>query len=492
MLVMSRQDRERLGLAQVLDGCACRTPQGRRLKMKHRYYGPKEGQELQEELQILERLTDYARHHPGEISKTEGHLAHFRDLRATASRLHKGDTLDVTELFELKQTCYLVGQLMKQRALLDRAGIRLIPLDEAANLLDPGGFGGHGFYLYDDYSPQLAALRQARTQVEIRMKAAGGEVSDSLLAERDRLRAAEADEELAVRADLSARLAPFAASLATNLDAVGELDFRLAKAGLALKWGASRPQLVEPGGLLILEKFFHPAIEAQLAARGTAYERQTVAIARGTTILTGANMGGKSVSLKALALSVILVHLGYFPPAAYAAVPLFDFVSYSSDHVDSTRRGLSTFASEMIRIRNDLDQSIRGRGMLVLDEPFRGTNPEEATALVTALSRLHADLPGVLVMATHYRVPAGAGIRHLRLRGVQVPDLEAMAGDTGDRLTDQEAVRRIEALMDYSIEPADDSGPAPAGALRLAEWLGLDPDFLRLAKDAKEEESWQS
>ena len=364
MLLISRQDRERLGLSQALEACRCLTPQGKRMKLKYRYYGPDEKELLEAELSAVDRLAEYTKHHPLEIRQALGHLSRFRDLRGSLAGLSKARTLDLTELFEIKEAVRLLHQLLKIPVLLARADVLIKPLPEAEALLDPRKMESSGFYLYDEYSARLAGLRQARKKVEIKLESAGGEERSRLLEERSQLLTEENEEERQVRANLSGQLAPYADRLSENLDAAGQLDFRLAKAQLAIRWAASKPDLLEAGATLILEQFYHPVIEAHLSARGAAYERQTVTLAQGTSVLTGANMGGKSVALKAMALSVVLIHLGYFPPCAYAASPLFGFVSYSSDYFDTTKRGLSTFAAEIVKIRDDIRQARHMPGLV--------------------------------------------------------------------------------------------------------------------------------
>lgn len=492
MLRINRQDRERLGLSQTLEDCHCVTPQGRRLKSGHRYYGPGDRSLLEAELAAVERLTDYLKHHPREAKIALGHLSQLPELRGTLTRLSSKRTLDLSEFFEIKQAVRLVHKLLTLPLLLEKAGLSLTALPELESLLDPQGLGSSGFYLYDDYSPHLAELRQARARLEEQLEASPEKDRSILMDQRSQLVLEEDKEEARIRKTLSLKIAPFSDRLAGNLESAGQLDFRLAKAELAHKWGAARPDLLEEGATLILEQFYHPVIEAHLQARGAAYQRQTVTIPQGTTVLTGANMGGKSVTLKAMALSVTLIHLGYFPPAAYSACPLFTFVSYSSDYFDTTRRGLSTFASELVKIRDDLKQAGQGPGFIVLDEPFRGTSPGEATALVKALVLIYAGLPGALVMATHYEAPSGDGIRHLRLKGFLTEDLdEIMAGFKGES-ADEELIRRIESLTDFSIEAVELPTQAWSGAFRLAAWLGLDQNFLDMLEDEEEGSSWRS
>lgn len=480
---MSRQDRERLGLNQALEACLCLTPQGRRLKAKHSYHGPESRPLLETELAAVENLAAFIKHHPAAVRQAEILLRSFKDLRGTLAGLARNRLLDLAELFEIKEAVALFHSLMKESALLDKAGLSLAAVRELEALLDPRGLQTSGFYLYDDYSAALASLREERRLIEEKLEEGGGTDRPALLVQRRDLVDREAAEEALVRRNLSDIISPWHKELESNFETVGLLDFRLAKAHLTLAWGASRPDLLDQGSVLVLEGFHHPVISEHLVSRGAVYQRQTLTLAPGTTVLTGANMGGKSVALKAMTLSLVLVHLGYFPPAEYAAVPLFDFISYSSDYLDTTRRGLSTLAAELVRIREDARLAREKVGLTVIDEPFRGTNPEEAGALIGALCRFYAGLTGSLVLATHYRTPQGQGIRHLRLAGLVKADLEEIIEGSGTGLGDDEAIRRIESLMDYSIEVVDGSTGPPDGAVRLARWLGLDGTILEYLED---------
>lgn len=486
MLMMSRQDRDRLGLSQVLEALICFSPQGRRLKGALQAFGPREREALEAEFSAIEKLADQARRHPDQVTEVQGLLGQLRDIRSSLQGLQKGRLLDLTELFEIKEATRLIRLLADKKPLLDKADIKLTPFPDLENILNPRGQERSGFYIYDDYSKKLADLRLQRAGLEKKLEKVEGQTRETLLYERARLVDEEEKEEGTVRKSICQQIKAWAPDLEEALDRAGLLDFRLAKALLALEWGSRRPSLLEEGETAILEAFFHPQIEGHLRNRGADYERQTLALPRGTTVLSGPNMGGKSVALKALTLAMVLVHLGYFPPAAFMATPLFDFISYSSDHFDTTRKGLSSFASEIIRLRDQAERSKIERGFVVLDEPCRGTNPREATGLVGALARFYARGEGVLVMASHYLVAGGSHIQKLRIRGIMEEALEEVMEKESGLIGDEEAVRRIESLMDYGIERAREE-EEEGGAIRLASWLGLDPQMI---EDAKEEMIW--
>ena len=121
-----------------------------------------------------------------------------------------------------------------------------------------------------------------------------------------------------------------------------------------------------------------------------------------------------------------------------------------------------------------------------MDEPCRGTNPEEATALVGALARFYSEQRGSFVISSHYRVPDGNGIAHVRIRGIHTEALDNIAA-VGVPTSDREAIRKIEALMDYRLERVDGDAPVPTDAIRIAELLGLDKDILALIDDISAE-----
>lgn len=506
MLMMSRQDEERLGLPQVLEACGCRSPQGRKLKAERRYYAPSERALLEKEFDAIDRLVAVLRSDPRIIRRAFAALGRFRDLKATLSGLENGRLLEVTEFFEIKQALGLFRELAEMTPLLEKASVVVAPIPRAEALLDPGGRQTSGFYLYDEYSPRLAELRKERALLEKRLEKQTGSPEASAreerLAERAALVAAEDAEETAVRARLTDQLQEHLEALRENFRAVGVLDFRLARAVLADEWQAGKPVLLDEGEPARLTRLYHPVMEAYLKERGTAFVRQSITIRRGTTVISGPNMGGKSVALKSVTLALALLHLGYFPPASYAAAPLYDFISYHSDYLDETRRGLSSFGAEVVRMRDDIARSRQAHGLVVMDEPCRGTNPEEATALVGALARFYSALRGSLVCATHYRVPAGEGVAHVRIRGIRPEALatfdpscagdgnvsllsaEQNSGDAAPACTsDQLAISRIEALMDYRLEEVDGQSPVPADALRIAEMLGLDREVLALIEE---------
>ena len=102
-------------------------------------------------------------------------------------------------------------------------------------------------------------------------------------------------------------------------------------------------------------------------------------------LLTGPNMSGKSTFLKAISLCVYLGHTGLAVPATKAIIPFFDSISVAINLTDSIVSGYSHFMSEIITLKNVLDEALNGaKCFAVFDELFRGTNIEDALEISSA------------------------------------------------------------------------------------------------------------
>ena len=110
---------------------------------------------------------------------------------------------------------------------------------------------------------------------------------------------------------------------------------------------------------------------------------------RRTIVITGPNMGGKTVALKTAGLLVCMALAG-LPCPCDVGTEIGDIQDILCDIGDeqSIEENLSTFSAHMESIRNILIAA--GPGKLVLiDELGAGTDPKEGAALAQALSLIH-------------------------------------------------------------------------------------------------------
>ena len=369
-------------------------------------------------------------------------LQGLKDIRTTIKNLHNHATLDDIELFEVKHLAILatdVARLLHEQD-MDRV-VEIPALDKVIDILDPDGMKIATFYIYDSYCAQLKELRA-------RMRQHPEQQDDLMLA------AGELEE--GVRKDLSQQLHPFATAVEQAQIALACIDVNLAKAMQMRQMGLCFPVL-SPDGTSRYEAMFHPQVKAALADHGKAFQPVDIGFGQHPTLITGANMGGKTVVLKTLTLCQLLFQFGFGIPAASARIALKDEIHFCIGDEQSVEKGLSSFAAEMKNIDAVIKASREDKKLLALiDEPARTTNPTEGAALVTALLQVLAGRDMSLVMTTHYDIEPGDA-RCLRVKGFE----------NGE--------------MDYQLVEVHD-GEVPHEALNIAQSLGIDTEWIETAR----------
>jgi DNA mismatch repair protein MutS len=180
------------------------------------------------------------------------------------------------------------------------------------------------------------------------------------------------------------------------LDVIGSL------AEVAARRNYVRPQLHE-GDEIEIRAGRHPVIETI----GDRFVPNDLSINNTTDrllIITGPNMGGKSVFLKQTALIVIMAQMGGFVPASAARLSLVDRIFTRVGASDNLARGRSTFMVEMTETSNILNTATP-RSLVLLDEVGRGTATFDGLSLAWAIAEyLHDDVrhSAKTLFATHY------------------------------------------------------------------------------------------
>jgi DNA mismatch repair protein MutS len=184
--------------------------------------------------------------------------------------------------------------------------------------------------------------------------------------------------------------------------AVALLDAVASLAEVAAKRNYVRPKLHE-GDEIEIRAGRHPVIETL----GERFVPNDVSLNNSTDrllIVTGPNMGGKSVWLKQTASIVILAQMGSFVPANSAKISMVDRIFTRVGASDNLARGRSTFMVEMTETSNILNTATP-RSLVLLDEVGRGTATFDGLSLAWAIAEyLHdnARHSAKTIFATHY------------------------------------------------------------------------------------------
>jgi DNA mismatch repair ATPase MutS len=391
--------------------------------------------------------------------------------------------LDEVELFEIKRFLLQMEELRPLFAALQAEmgikGVDFADTRPALELLDPEGTRVASFYLSSRYSPDLAAVRREKQALETALRQHTGDAA-ALLMQRQDISAREDRVERAVRAEISQNLGPWREPMLSACDAVGRLDITLRKAELAERYGGVMPEITTD--ILDFTGMTNPQLADRLAENGGAFTPVSLALARGTTVITGANMGGKSVALRALALNVFCAACGIFPFARAAKVCLFDSIQLLWAETEDSARGLSSFGGEIDRLNGALSAVDRGFSLIILDEFARGTNPDEGAAMARAVARYLDGQPCMCLMATHYDGVAAAASNHYQVVGLSALDLQALAAELS--LHRESGPALIARHMNYGLFRVEGPQAMPRDALNICRLLGLRPEIMHLAEAA--------
>jgi DNA mismatch repair protein MutS2 len=154
---------------------------------------------------------------------------------------------------------------------------------------------------------------------------------------------------------------------------------------------------LDPDQWLRLVDARHPLLEPRLEhlreqALGSAGHRGVVVgldleldAATRVVAITGANAGGKTVSLKTVGLALLATRAGMpFPLARGSALPWPERIVAAVGDEQDVLQERSTFSGRLERIRAALEVADRGT-VVLLDELGSGTDPEEGSALSAAV-----------------------------------------------------------------------------------------------------------
>ena len=121
-------------------------------------------------------------------------------------------------------------------------------------------------------------------------------------------------------------------------------------------------------------------------------------------ILTGANGSGKSTLLKEIAIIVIMAQAGFFVPAEYAKIPLFDRLFTVLNVSDEIINKKSSHQAQMKEISETL-LNLTNRSLVLFDEIGKNTSYKEGVSILYGLLKhISETYDTKLVVSTHYTV----------------------------------------------------------------------------------------
>ena len=297
-----------------------------------------------------------------------------------------------------------------------------------------------------------------------------GESSRSALEGREASFSRVAALEERVRLSLSTVVREHAAGLGAAAGALGDLDVTIGAVHFSQGHRCTAPVVSGEPALTFERARFLP-LEAELTVAGRRYVPIDLDL-RGAAVLTGPNMGGKSLALQTCGFLALCTAFGLPSPAARARVGLFDQIAWLGTGLQERTGGL---LSSFMGLQEVLARSAP-RLLIFVDEFARTTTPHEGKALVVALTERLRQSNACALVATHLQgVAAAAGVAHFAVRGLKGIRTPPAARNL------HEALEALAASMDYTIANVSDDEVPDADAIALAELLGLDSEFVKAA-----------
>lgn len=188
--------------------------------------------------------------------------------------------------------------------------------------------------------------------------------------------------------------------LAATEGVLAELDEIGARARLAADLKAVTPQLDRRAGSLRIVKGRHPLLQLAGGRAVVPLDLELSAGAR-ALVISGPNMGGKTVVLKTAGLLVLMAMSGLYVPAADGTIlPWVDEIFVDIGDQQSLEFDLSTYAGHL-RTMEAILRAATAQSLVLIDELGAGTDPDEGAALGMALLGEIAARGSLCITTTH-------------------------------------------------------------------------------------------
>ena len=188
--------------------------------------------------------------------------------------------------------------------------------------------------------------------------------------------------------------------LLLTLDLMARLDLDMAKARYSAAINAVAPWVADQevsDRHLKLVRARHPLLTGAVVPVSVDLDRN-----QGVMLITGPNAGGKTVTLKTVGLLALMAQSGLHVPAEEAHFPRFDGVYADIGDQQSIQQSLSTFSSHITNLKNIMSRATV-HSLVLVDELGSSTEPEEGSALASALLRYFQKIGSFVVATSHHR-----------------------------------------------------------------------------------------
>ncbi|SFH73430.1 MutS domain V [Tindallia magadiensis] len=530
---MNSDTPDQIGLKDFMAKVPVETEYGRIMKENLDPYPLEDKETLNVLYAEIQEMIQAKEEHPGLLKELRRLLHGQKNIRKSIENAGKQQVLSDVEFFEIKKQGLAMQRLsrhLKKHKRILFPSVKLYSVQWLTELLDPEETGIETFYIYDAYDSKLKALRSQKLQLqeamikeeknrekqieeitglkvlwnkELHIPKENSAYRESLEAlntyvlanetkshwvyrplrqeKEDVLEDIRREEEVLeqkIRQWLSRCIGDKSKELLENTYRIAHLDLLLGKVAMAITFRCCKPKISEKAEISIFSGR-HTGLEERLKKDKLSCIPVDLTAEKGVTLITGANMGGKTMSLKMTALLLALAQMGFWVPAESFSFMPMHYIYFSTGDQQSQEKGLSTFGAELEGLKKALEVADK-QGVILLDELASGTNPKEGYGISKAIVENLSQRSAISIVTTHYdgigEIPE---VRHLQVVGLREENLEHLK----EELREARSVAGIfEKYMDYRLRPKESKDPVPRDAIRVAEIMGLPESIIKNAQ----------
>ncbi|MGE5679193.1 MAG: endonuclease MutS2 [Pseudomonadota bacterium] len=371
-----------------------------------------------------------------------GRLKRFMKDKAAIAPLVSCYAFSAYELDELSQEiarCILNGAVDdKASPELSRARKKIIVLEDRIKSKLEGILRSPAYSKY--LQEGLVSSRNGRYVIPIKKECrrnVEGEVLDSsasgstvfiepaeirkLHEELSHCRIEEEKEVYRILSTLTALAEGYRKELTISMEVMAYYDFLFAKARYS-RYLEGRPVMVNTEQRLDIRGARHPLI-----GRSAVPLDLKIGDSYRTLVITGPNIGGKTVALKTVGLLTLMVQSGlHVPVEDNSEFSIFTDILVDIGDGQSIEQSLSTFSSHIRNIISIIECANRST-LVIVDELGAGTDPGEGMGLAIAVLEETYNKGSVTIATTHYsEIKDYAGCREGFENGCMEFDLETL------------------------------------------------------------------
>lgn len=199
--------------------------------------------------------------------------------------------------------------------------------------------------------------------------------------------------------ELAKQLTSHIDELRNNSDILAEIDFIQAKARYAIETISDKPVL--NSAKLNLINAYHPVLLQTHKRSEVVPLNLSIGDEFNTLVISGPNAGGKTVVLKTVGLTQLMLQSGILIPAKpESEFKLFKQIFISIGDEQSLENDLSTFSSHLKSIKEIIDHSDE-ESLILVDEIASGTDPVLGSALSASILKSFSEKNSFTIVTTH-------------------------------------------------------------------------------------------